>query len=302
MILLTGTTHALELETGAALSTDYSFSFIEITEATKAIDLDSTTGNVATATTTSVISAPASGKGRQLKYASIVNRDATGTQTIIVKRDISGTEYRVFQATLRAGEMVEYDGRSWRKLSANGEELVSNRSAPPSKWLMMPHFASTNLTSVRTTTSAVAYAYYMGVAPRSLSAVKLRLRVTTAAATITWAEVAIGTGPVNPGGNPTITVRGYLDASAILNSTGQKTIDIPVSSGQWISEGDDLWAIVGASATTALVVRAVSIADDLQIGFQASLSNRPSTNVGVSQVYTLESATTTPMWLALGVW
>jgi len=32
---------------------------------------------------------------------------------------------------------------------------------------------------------------------------------------------------------------------------------------------------------------------------QGSLSNRPSTNVGVSQAYTVESATTTAAWLAL---
>lgn len=301
MILLTGTTHSLELETSGSASTDYVVSYLDITAATEAVAPGSSQGNVASATTTTVAAAPSSGVTRQIKHVAVTNKNGTATQTVKIKKDVGGTEYLIFTASLKAGESLEFvDGRGFRHFSPNGIEVVSsaNLAAVPG-CLMPPHFATANLTSVRTTTSAVAYAVYMGRAPRSLSTVRLRLRVTTAAATITWAEVAIATGTINVGGNPTLTVRGYADVSTVVNSTGQKSIDIPVSSGQAINEGDDLWAIYGASATTVLVVRAASIADDLQVGLQASLSNRPSTNVGVGQVYTLESATTTPAWLAL---
>ena len=301
MILLTATTHILELETSGTASTDWTVSYLDITAATEVIAPGSDQGNVASATTTTIAAAPGSGVTRQIKHISVSNRDGTATQTVTIKKDVSGTEYDIIVMTLKAGECLEFvDGRGFRHFSANGIEVVSsaNLALVPGV-LMNPAFASANLTSVRTTTSAVAYAVYMGRAPRSLSVVKLRLRVTTAAATITWAEVAIATGSINIGGNPTLTVRGYTDVSAVVNSTGLKSIDIPVSTGQAINEGDDLWAIYGASATTVLVVRAQSIADDLQVGLQASLSNRPSTNVGVSQAYTVESATTTAAWLAL---
>jgi len=301
MILLTATTHALEVETSGSTSVDYVASYLDITAATEVIAPGSEQGTIASATSTTVLAAPGSGVTRQLKHLSVANRDATATQTITIKKDVSGTEYGIIVMTLKAGESLEFvDGRGFRHFSPNGIEIVSsaNLAAVPSV-LMNPAFASANLTSVRTTTSAVAYAVYMGRAPRSLTTVKLRLRVTTAAATITWAEVAIATGSINIGGNPTLTVRGYTDVSAVVNSTGLKSIDIAVSTGQAINEGDDLWAIYGAQATTVLVVRAQSIADDLQVGLQASLSNRPSTNVGVTQSYTVESATTTAAWLAL---
>lgn len=301
MILLTATTHALELETSDTASTDWTVSYLDITASTEVIAPGSGQGNVSSATTTTIASAPGSGVTRQIKHLSVTNKDGSATQTVTIKKDVSGTEYRVFVATLKAGEALEFvDGRGFRHFSANGIEVVSSANlALVPGCLMAPHFASANLTSVRTTTSAVAYAVYMGRAPRSLSTVRLRLRVTTAAATITWAEVAIATGSINVGGNPTLTVRGYTDVATVVNSTGLKSIDISVASGQAINEGDDLWAIYGASATTVLVVRAQSIADDLQIGLQASLSNRPSTNVGVTQAYTVESATTTAAWLAL---
>lgn len=301
MILLTATTHALEVETSGSTSVDYVASYLDITAATEVIAPGSEQGTIASATSTTVLAAPGSGVTRQLKHLSVANRDATATQTITIKKDVSGTDYDIIVMTLKAGESLEFvDGRGFRHFSPNGIEIVSsaNLAAVPSV-LMKPAFASANLTSVRTTTSAVAYAVYMGRAPRSLTTVKLRLRVTTAAATITWAEVAIATGSINIGGNPTLTVRGYTDVSAVVNSTGLKSIDIAVSTGQAINEGDDLWAIYGAQATTVLVVRAQSIADDIQVGLQGSLSNRPSTNVGVSQAYTVESATTTAAWLAL---
>jgi hypothetical protein len=300
MILLTATTHIIELETSGTASTDYVVSYVDVTAATEAISLGSGQGTISSATTTTIVAAPGSGVARQIKHISVANRDGSATQTVTFKKDVSGTEYDIFVATLRAGECVEYvDGRGFRHFSPNGIELVSssNLVAVPSV-LIPPHFTSANLTSVRTTTSAIAYAVYMGKAPRSLTTVRLRLRVTTAAATITWCEAAIATGTVNVGGNPTLTVRGYADTSGSWNSTGLKTNDVSVSSGQVINEGDDLWAIYGASATTVLVVRAVSIADDLQVGLQASLSNRPSTNVGTAQAYTVESATTTAAWIA----
>jgi hypothetical protein len=118
-------------------------------------------------------------------------------------------------------------------------------------------------------------------------------------ATITWGEVAIAKGAINVGGNPTLTVVGYADVSASFNSTGQKSTTVNVSAGQSISAGDDLWVIIGNAATTAAVMRAASIADDIQVGLQASVASRPSTIVGTPTAYTIEGATTLPAWVAL---
>jgi hypothetical protein len=46
-------------------------------------------------------------------------------------------------------------------------------------------------------------------------------------------------------------------------------------------------------------VRAQSIADDLQSGFQGSAVMRPSLNVGTGVVFTIEGATALAAWLAI---
>jgi hypothetical protein len=119
--------------------------------------------------------------------------------------------------------------------------------------------------------------------------------VTTAAGTITWAEVAIATGTPSPGGNPALTRRGFTDVAAVVNSLGQKSITVNVSG---IAAGDDIWAIVGAQATTALAIRA-GLADDLQLGGQASrAATRPST-MASPETFTIEGATAACPWVGL---
>lgn len=184
--------------------------------------------------------------------------------------------------------------------TAGGIPKTSAQVTSAASSVMLPVFYSTaNLTTAKTITTTNTFAVYIGKAPRSFTSMQLRLRVTTAAATITWCEVAIAKGAIVVGGNPNLTVLGFADVSASYNSTGQKTTTINVSSGQTINEGDDLWILIGNQATTALQVRAMSIADDIQVGVQAVRTVRPSTAVGSAQSYTIESATDVPAWCAL---
>lgn len=165
--------------------------------------------------------------------------------------------------------------------------------------LMAPHFATANLTTVKTITSGSSFAVYVGKAPRDITSATLRCDVTTAMTSVTWGEVALATGAINVGGNPTLTVVGYADVSASYNSTGLKSTTINVSVGQQINAGDDLWILIGNSATIAANVRAQSVADYLQVGVQASAAQRPSTIVGTPTAFTIEGATTVAAWVAL---
>lgn len=243
--------------------------------------------------------APASGV-RAVKSVFVYNRD-TAAVTVTIKADASGTDRTLFKATLQAGEQLSYvDGSGWSVYDAAGRQKVTELTATQGTAVLLPRTNGTaNLTTTKTITSGSSFAVYMGKAPRSLTSVQIRLRVTTAMATITWGEVALAKGSVNVGGNPTLTVVGYADVSATYNSTGQKKTTINVSSGQAVNEGDDLWVLIGNSATTALVVRGLSIADDIQAGVQASAASRPSTIVGTPTAFTIEGATTVPAWVAL---
>lgn len=256
-----------------------------------------TTAN--SATPASIVTPPSTDHRRVVDYLAVRNAD-TVAATVEVRAVISSTNYRLWSGTLPAGWTVYYaEGAGWKLLNDAGRPVEAFAAASPSNALVSPFFATANLTTAKTITSNSTFAVYLGRAPKPITTAQVRLRVTTAAATITWAEVALATGAINPGGNPTLTVRGFADVSSIVNSLGQKTITVNASSGQTINEGDDVWLLIGNQATTALQVRAASIADDLQTGLQASLATRPSLNVGATQAYTIEGATTVPAWAAL---
>lgn len=134
MITLNATTDSLELATGAAVSTDYHVSYAEgdATGAGATFLLAASNGNVATATTTTVVSAPVSGKSRQIKYATVRNRSTTASQTITVKVDVSATEYHVFAATLQPGEVAEFvDGRGWAVVTSAARRKVASPPQDP---------------------------------------------------------------------------------------------------------------------------------------------------------------------------
>lgn len=158
-----------------------------------------------------------------------------------------------------------------------------------------PHFSTANLTSTKTLTSLTTFALYMGRLQVAATSIRVRYRVTTAAATITWAEIAIAKGAVNVGGNPSLTRLGFADVAAVVNSIGLKTTTVTLTGA---AVGDDIWVLVGNQATTAAILRAASAADDLQVGVQAAVATRPST-MAAATAFTLEAATVLPAWFAL---
>jgi hypothetical protein len=244
-----------------------------------------------------IAAAPASGTKRVVKSLSIWNVDATDATVVTVRKFVTSGSvlHTVVAVTLQPGQGLFYeDGAGWSTTPAQPTTVPATVS------VLLPVLSSTaNLTSAKTITSNSTFAVYVGKAPRGFSSATVRLRVTTAAATITWAEVAIARGSVSVGGSPSLTVVGWADVAAIVNSTGQKSITVNVASSQVVAPNDDLWVLIGNSATTALQVRALSIADDLQVGLQGSRATRPSSNVGVAEAYTLEGATTLAAWAAL---
>jgi hypothetical protein len=122
LIILSDTTHILELQTTSTASTDYYVSYREFTTTT--FDAGVSAGNISSATTTTILSAPASSTRRQIQYIAIRNRSAVSAQIVTLKIDISGTE-RVITAdiTLGPGEVLEYSDRT-------GFTYVNNRHIP----------------------------------------------------------------------------------------------------------------------------------------------------------------------------
>lgn len=121
MLLLTNTTHVLELVTSSTSAIDYSISFVDVTSS--AFTPDSVQGAIATATTTTILSAPASSTQRQVKMMTIANK-GTAAQTITLQKDVSATNYEILPGiTLSADESLHYvDGQGFSILDASGRK------------------------------------------------------------------------------------------------------------------------------------------------------------------------------------
>lgn len=118
MITLTATTHILELTTGSATNVDVFCSYADHTTAGAILGDQQTL--ITTATTTTILSAPASSTQRQVKLINVRNTSAS-TNVVTVKKDISGTEYDLFSVTLGNGEQLEYlDGKGWAVYANTG--------------------------------------------------------------------------------------------------------------------------------------------------------------------------------------
>lgn len=298
MIILDNTTGTIQAVLGGAITTnqpDYWTGYVDHTTTTV---LSGNGGGALNSTTdVNIVSAPAASTQRQVKYISIYNRD-TVSVTATVKYDSSGTERILWKGTLATGEKVEYiEASGWIVYDAYGNPRVTN-------YLMMPKGSpvkfmgidAANLTAVKTLTSNSSFAYYMGQAETSYSTITFKYRVTTAAATITWAEVAVASSPaITIGGAASLTRLGYTDVAAIINSTGQKSTAVSVTG---VVPGMHLWALFGNQATTAAIVRG-ALADDLQSGFFQALGATRISTMGAGTAFAVEGATTVPVW---GTW
>lgn len=152
-------------------------------------------------------------------------------------------------------------------------------------------FDATNLTTVTVAVTNTSYFVYLGRVSQAFTTFAARYRVTTAAVTITWAEIGIFKGAIALGAAASLSRVGFTDCAAIINSTGQKTTNIALTG---VAAGDDLWFAYGSQATTPAQFRG-GLADDLQSGRFQSFAGRIST-MAVPSTCTLTAATLAPIW------
>ena len=122
MILLTGTSDQLQFAVTTALSTDWNVSWNDMNFAGSTMTPGSAQGNQAAIGTVALIAPPVAGDQRQVKFLSIVNRDAVNPQTVTVQKLTGAGTYNLTGAwVLQAGWMLEYvDGDGFKLLNAVG--------------------------------------------------------------------------------------------------------------------------------------------------------------------------------------
>lgn len=149
-----------------------------------------------------------------------------------------------------------------------------------------------------------AIAVLVGYAWQQLNtgtAIKLAWRNTTAAADLTWGEVAIGTGLFVAGDAGTsITPMGFADAAATMNANNtNNTATITLAST--IRKGQGIWVIFAAANTTSAPEVAAGLVDVAATGAIATLATagwRPSAQLGVAATFLTSGAVAAPKGLA----
>jgi hypothetical protein len=158
-----------------------------------------------------------------------------------------------------------------------------------------PGFLAANITDVTTPVTNRTLARYLGQAPADLIAVTIRVNVTTAGSTITWAEVGIATSlEFVMGSAVDLIPDGFTAVQATFNSTGVKDTEVAVN----ISRGAHVWALIGQQASTLFVLRA-GVGDGVSAGFaQFADTTRPSTMASPT-TFAITSGSANAIWMAV---
>lgn len=118
VVTLDATTESLEVATSSTSSTDYVVSYVD--NASGALTPGSAHGNITTATTTTVLAAPAASTQRAVTAVSVCNVGAAA-QALTVKHDTSGTERTLARASIGAGECLRADNNgAWTVATVTG--------------------------------------------------------------------------------------------------------------------------------------------------------------------------------------
>ncbi len=133
MLVLEGSTDALEVVTSSTATLDYRVSASNVT-ATALTTPVTSTGTISSATTTTVLAAPAASNWRYVRLVTLSNVHASTSQDVTVQVDRSATDRRHCKVTLAAGERLEvldgvctaYDTQGRAKTSVQNAGQVAN--------------------------------------------------------------------------------------------------------------------------------------------------------------------------------
>jgi hypothetical protein len=131
-VVLTNTTHTLEVTTSGTAGIDYRITYYDETSSGAGITTTSV-GKITTAATTTVLSAPAASTTRTVQYATFTNI-GSAENTITIKVDVSAVEYNETPPyTLKGGESLYYNPTIGWYLSNPTNSTVSGQTKNFSK-------------------------------------------------------------------------------------------------------------------------------------------------------------------------
>jgi len=137
MLLLPSTSDSLELVTSAAVAVDYVAAWADHTSS--GVAASAGTGQVSTATTTTIVAAPGASTQRQIRGLTLRNA-GTADVTVTVQAKPSGTARTIIKAAIQPGETLAYsDGRGWYSIDSAGRERTQRSDATTAGYAVWAH-------------------------------------------------------------------------------------------------------------------------------------------------------------------
>lgn len=126
-IVLEASTDSIELVTSSAAAIDYDCSWTDNT--TTAFTPGKSAGQVSSATTTTIISAPSASTQRNVLNCTFRNTSTTTSNVLTVQRDVSATNRTKYATTLAPGETLAFTGERYFRYTAAGAEVTTSADA-----------------------------------------------------------------------------------------------------------------------------------------------------------------------------
>jgi hypothetical protein len=258
-MILDNTTDVLQFKLGSSVTAtqlDFDVSYNTITSTT--VTPAKLTGVSNNGTAVTLMSSPGASEQKLLKGATIYNNDTT-SKTILILYYNGTTTTQIFNAILAPSDVLKYTlEKGWEAFDSKGSKKFLSIRGVNNAIRRMPALRPSGLTGTLSLTTGTTFITYMGKADKAYTSITFQFKVTTLASTITWAEAGVVTN------NRFIELgfyerKGYTDISAVVNTTGLKTVTVPVSG---INAGDELCFTLGISATVTAVVRTCLITDE----------------------------------------
>jgi hypothetical protein len=117
-------TDKLEIVLGSSVTTnqlEWVVSYQDITSAGMTLPQSSSQGLTNDTTTVDMVTAPAASTNRQVVHISVFNDDTT-SETVIIKKDVSGTEYILVEMVLQPADTLEWSREiGWKIISGTSQ-------------------------------------------------------------------------------------------------------------------------------------------------------------------------------------
>lgn len=250
-MIINNTTELIEFFLGGTVTSQqasFLCSFNELSATT--ITPFETNGTSNNTTPVTLMGSPASGLQRQLRQLSIKNND-TSQMTLTVRFNDGSNTRVLYRTVLQSGDQVSYselDG--WSVIDSFGQKELSTVHVVQKGGIRTVEMYYNSGAGGAVTLANSNYPMLsMCKAEKNYTSVTLSYRVTTAAATITFCELAIYrvAQPMGVGTQQVLQRLGFIDTSSVWNSLGNKTSTITLTG---CKKGDDLYAIFASQATT----------------------------------------------------